>query len=81
MLPVLLNLCLAALKFLGGSLSGSVSVTADALNNLTDALTALLTMLGLKAASLLGGKKHENGHGRLEWIVAMVVSCAVVLVG
>ena len=81
LLPVLLNLCLATLKFVGGKLSGSLSVTADALNNLTDTVTSFVTMLGLKVAAMIGGKKHENGHGRMEWIVAMAVSGTVVLVG
>lgn len=81
MLPLILNLFLGAFKFLCGTTSGMAAITADAANNLTDAVTSLLTMLGMKAASTLGGKRHENGHGRIEWIVGMIVSCSIMLVG
>lgn len=78
---ILLNILLFLLKFAVGRLGGSVSVTADAFNNLTDAGTALLTLLGLSAASCGGGEKHEHGHGRFEWITALIASCSVILVG
>lgn len=81
MLPIILNLCLGVLKYFCGSITGLASIMVDAANNLSDALTSLLTALGVKAASTLGGKKHENGHGRIEWIVGIVVSCSIMLVG
>lgn len=81
MLPIILNLCLGVFKYICGSVSGLASITVDAANNLTDAVTALMTAAGVKAASTLGGKRHENGHGRVEWIVGIVVSCSIILVG
>lgn len=81
MLPIILNLCLGIFKYICGCISGLVSISADAANNLTDALTSCVTALGVKFSSTLGGKRHENGHGRIEWLVGIVVSCSVVLVG
>lgn len=81
MLPILLNLCLGVFKYICGNVSGLASITADAANNLSDAVTALMTALGVKVASTLGGPRHENGHGRVEWVVGIVVSCSIVLVG
>ncbi|MGN1166690.1 MAG: cation diffusion facilitator family transporter, partial [Lachnospiraceae bacterium] len=56
-------------------------ISADAANNLSDAATSLMTALGVKAASTLGGSRHPNGHGRIEWLVGIVVSCSIILVG
>ncbi|MGN0185318.1 MAG: cation diffusion facilitator family transporter [Aristaeellaceae bacterium] len=81
MLPILLNLCLGIFKYICGSISGLASISADAANNLSDAVTSLLTALGVKMASTLGGTRHPNGHGRIEWVVGIVVSCSIVLVG
>ncbi|MGN1018814.1 MAG: cation diffusion facilitator family transporter [Aristaeellaceae bacterium] len=81
MLPILLNLCLGVFKCICGSISSLASISADAANNLSDALTSLLTALGVKVASTLGGSRHPNGHGRIEWVVGIVVSCSIMLVG
>lgn len=81
MLPIILNLCLGAFKYICGSISGLASLSADAANNLSDAVTSLMTALGVKVASTLGGTRHENGHGRIEWVVGIVVSCSIILVG
>ena len=81
MIPIILNLCLAIFKYICGTVSGLSSITSDAANNLSDAVTSLMTVLGVKMASTLGGQRHQNGHGRMEWIVGLVVSCSIVLVG
>lgn len=81
MLPIILNLCLGFFKYISGSISGLASISADAANNLSDAVTSLMTALGVKVASTLGGTRHENGHGRIEWVVGIVVSCSIILVG
>lgn len=81
MLNILLNLALFFLKFIGGKLSHSVSVTSDAFNNLTDAVTTLFAWIGVKVASVGAGEHHPNGHGRFEWIIAMLASSSVVVVG
>jgi cation diffusion facilitator family transporter len=81
MLGVILNLLLFAGKFLAGRLSGSVSIMADAWNNLTDAGTVLLASLGVKIASLGPGQRHPDGHGKFEWIIALITSMSILLVG
>lgn len=81
MLPIIFNLCLGVFKYICGSISGLASISADAVNNLTDAVTSLMTAFGVKVASTLGGKRHENGHGRIEWVVGIVISCSIILVG
>jgi cation diffusion facilitator family transporter len=64
-----------------GKLSGSVSIIADAFNNLTDAGTVCLAGMGIKIAGLGSGEKHPDGHGRFEWIIALITSLSVCLVG
>lgn len=81
MVPIILNLCLGIFKYICGTISGLSSITSDAANNLSDAVTAVMTVLSVKMASTLGGQRHQNGHGRLEWIVGIVVSCSIMLVG
>lgn len=81
MLPIMINLCLAVLKFVAGGLCGLSSVMADAANNLMDAVTSTFIEIGTKISALPGGRKHKNGHGKIEWLVAIVVSCSIVLVG
>lgn len=81
MIPIILNLCLGIFKYICGTVSGLSSITSDAANNLSDAVTSMMTVLGVKMASTLGGQRHQNGHGRMEWIVGLVVSCSIILVG
>lgn len=81
MLNVLLNIALFTGKFIVGKISGSVSIIADAFNNLTDAGTVCLTAMGIKVASLGPGQRHPNGHGKFEWIIALITSLSVFLVG
>ena len=81
MIPILINLCLAGLKFFAGSICGLTSVMTDATNNLMDAVTSAITELGAKFSAIPGGRKHKNGHGRIEWLVAIAVSSSIVVVG
>lgn len=81
MLNVLLNLGLFTVKFIGGKLSHSVSVISDAFNNLTDAVTTLLAWFGLKISAVGAGEIHPNGHGRFEWVIALLSSTSVIVIG
>ncbi len=81
MIPILINLCLAGLKFFAGNICGLTSVMADGTNNLMDAVTSAITELGARVSSVPGGEKHKNGHGRFEWLVAIAMSCSIVVVG
>ncbi len=76
-----LNLLLFAGKLLAGVLSGSIAVTADAFNNLSDAGSSVVTLLGFKLAAQAPDKGHPFGHGRMEYVSGLVVSMIIVLMG
>lgn len=78
---VLCNLLLFGIKFLAGTLSGSVSMIADAFNNLSDMGSSVVTMLGFKLASKPADPEHPFGHGRMEYMSAALVSVLIMLVG
>ncbi len=75
------NLILFALKLTVGLLSASISVMADALNNLSDMGSSVVTMLGFRLASKPADPDHPYGHGRYEYISAFIVSGLIILVG
>lgn len=78
---ILLNLFLCMAKIVIGLLSRSVAISADGFNNLSDAGTNLVSLLGFKIARYGGGSTHPFGHGRIEWIMGIFVSIAVLLMG
>ncbi len=78
---VLCNLLLFIIKFLAGTLSGSVSMIADAFNNFSDMGSSIVTMLGFKLASKPADPEHPFGHGRMEYMSAALVSVLIMLVG
>lgn len=75
------NLLLALLKLLVGLLSASVAIVADALNNLSDAGSAIVTLVSFKMAAKPADRDHPFGHARIEYIASMVVSFLILLVG
>lgn len=78
---ILLNLFLCTAKIVIGLLSHSVAISADGFNNLSDAGTNLVSLLGFKIARYGGGHTHPFGHGRIEWIMGIFASIAVLLMG
>ena len=78
---ILLNILLFAGKFIAGSLAKSVAVTADAFNNLADAGSSVITMIGFRLAGQKPDKEHPFGHGRFEYISGLLVSSAIILMG
>ncbi len=80
-LGIVLNLLLFAGKFLAGTLSGSVAVTADAFNNLSDAGSSFISMAGFKLASQKPDPEHPFGHGRFEYIASFVISILILVMG
>ena len=78
---ILLNIMLFAGKFIAGSLAKSVAVTADAFNNLADAGSSVITMIGFRLAGQKPDKEHPFGHGRFEYIAGLLVSAAIILMG
>ena len=78
---IFLNLMLFAGKFLAGLLSSSIAITADAFNNLSDAGSSIITLLGFKIAGQKPDPEHPFGHGRVEYISGLGVSVLILLMG
>ena len=78
---IVVNLLLAAIKYFAGMISGSISVTADAINNLSDAGSSIVSLAGVKLSARPADKGHPYGHGRLEYISALAVAVLVFLMG
>lgn len=78
---IVLNLLLFAGKYLAGSLSGSLAIMADAFNNLSDAASSFVTLIGFRFAGRGPDTDHPFGHGRYEYISGLVVSFLILLMG
>lgn len=80
-LGIVLNLLLTGSKIGIGLLTGSISIVADGINNLSDMSSAVMTLVGLKMSSKPSDEEHPYGHGRIEYIAAFIVSVMVIVVG
>lgn len=78
---IVLNLILAGAKYAAGVISGSISITADAINNLSDAGSSIVSFFGVKISAKPADKDHPYGHGRVEYISAFIVSFFVLFMG
>ena len=78
---IAVNLLLFLGKLMAGILSGSVSVTADAMNNLSDASGSILTLLGFRLAGKPADEHHPFGHARFEYLSGLAVSVMILLIG
>ena len=75
------NVLLSAIKIIIGLVSGVLSITADGFNNLADAGSSVVTLIGFKLATKPADRDHPFGHGRMEYISAFIVSFLILLVG
>ncbi len=80
-LGIVLNLFLSVIKLIASALSGSVSIAADALNNLSDAGSSVVTLVGFRLAGQKPDTSHPFGHGRIEYISGFIVSIIIMLMG
>lgn len=78
---IVANVFLVAFKAVVGILTHSIAVILDAVNNLTDALSSVITIVGTKLAGKMPDKKHPMGYGRIEYLSAMIVSALVLYAG
>lgn len=78
---IVVNILLAAVKFLMGFLSGSVAITADAVNNLSDTAGSVMAMLSVRLAQKPVDREHPFGHGRLEYLGALGIGALIVVMG
>lgn len=76
---IFLNIVLFAGKFLAGTISHSIAITADAFNNLSDAGSSFVTLVGFKLAGAKPDPEHPFGHGRMEYVSGLVVAAAILL--
>lgn len=80
-LGIIANLFLFAIKFIAAILSGSVAVIADAVNNLTDFMTSIITTIGFKISGKPADSEHPFGHARFEYVTALLVACVIFFIG
>ena len=78
---ILCNVLLFVVKFIIGMVLNSISVTADAFNNLSDAGSSIISFIGVRMAGKPADEDHPFGHGRIEYICALVVAFLVIQVG
>lgn len=78
---IVCNLVLFAFKLLVGTLTGSVSITADAMNNLTDASSSIVTLLGFHLSEKPADEEHPYGHARYEYLSALAVAAMILIIG
>ena len=78
---IALNILLFCGKFFAGTISGSIAITADAFNNLSDAGSSLITLLGFRIAAKKPDPDHPFGHGRFEYISGLIVSFLILIMG
>ena len=78
---IFLNIVLFIGKFVAGMISHSIAITADAFNNLSDAGSSLVTLIGFKLAEQKPDSDHPFGHGRIEYLSGLVVSAVILMMG
>lgn len=76
---IFFNILLFSLKFLAGLLSGAISIIADAFNNLSDAGSSIITMIGFRISTQEADSDHPFGHGRSEYIAGLIVSIIILI--
>ena len=78
---ILGNFILVAFKAFVGLLAGSVAIIMDAVNNFTDALSSIITIIGTKLASKRPNKKHPYGYGRIEYLTSTLIALLILVAG
>lgn len=77
---IFLNIVLFAIKYLAGVISNSIAITADAFNNLSDAGSSFISLIGFKFAGMKPDPEHPFGHGRIEYLSGLGISIAIIVV-
>jgi len=81
LISIIFNIILAGFKAFVGFLANSIAIISDAVNNLSDALSSIITIIGTKLALKAPDKKHPYGYGRIEYITSLIVSAIVLYAG
>ena len=77
---IICNILLSAFKLITGIMTGAVSIASDAVNNMSDAVSSVVTLVGFKISGKPADREHPYGHGRAEYITGFVVAAAVIAV-
>lgn len=78
---IFVNIILAVAKYFIGTLTNSIAITADAVNNFSDSVSCIITLISFKMANMKPDKEHPFGHGRIEYVAALIVGFLVELMG
>ena len=78
---IITNTCLFGVKLVIGLILGSISIIADAANNITDSLTNLMVIIGIKLAKKPADAEHPFGHARIEYIISLIISALILFLG
>ena len=78
---IVTNIFLFGIKLFAGIISGSISITADAINNLSDSAASLITLIAFKLSEMPADEDHPYGHARYEYISGVIVSCLIMVIG
>lgn len=78
---ILANLIFSVLKFVAGTITKSVAITNDAINNLSDSMSSIITLLGYRMGKMKPTRKHPLGYGRTEYLSAMIISVIILVAG
>jgi len=78
---IFVNVLLSVAKLIIGSISHSIAITGDALNNLSDAASSAISLLGFRISSKPADEKHPYGHGRLEYLCGLAVAVIIMFMG
>ena len=80
-LGIIVNILLVFFKSIVGFLTNSIAIVVDALNNLTDIISSVVTIIGTKLANKAPDKEHPYGHGRIEYVASVIVSAIILFAG
>ncbi len=78
---IILNILLCCIKIFIGMMSGSIAIIADAVNNLTDAGSSVISIVGFKMAGRKPDPEHPFGHGRIEYVAGLIISIMIIVLG
>ena len=78
---IISNIVLCIMKVVTGILAGSIAIVADGVNNLADASSSVITVIGFKLASLPEDESHPYGHARIEYLTSLVIAAVIIVVG
>lgn len=78
---IICNLILSIGKFIAGTMTGSIAISADAFNNLSDAISSIVTLVCFRTSNSPADREHPFGHGRIEYISGLIVSIAIIFMG